>query len=221
MRPGLVAAISVVIHVCACLALLASRGGTEIVSDLAARQAWILIHTSLWIRTWLVWALASASLVALTVVWTRHLVRLGVPRGWALLGCGLVALGLPFDLVGESVNIVWATRPQSLADFAAAVRAYQLVSVAVANGLYCLGGLILSVLSWRAGWLRGPMAGLGFVMWSVGLGLTVAAILEHGPAMAITGAAVMSLYLIFAAWLGWRFPRGTGLYPAENVTDRV
>jgi hypothetical protein len=207
MRPGIVAATSVVIHVVACLALLASRGGTEIVSDRAQRQAWILTHTPLWIATWLVWALASISLVALTLVWTQQLLRLGMPRRWTFLGGGLVALGLPFDLVGESFNIGWATRPQSLADFAVAVRAYQLVSVAVANGLYCLGGLALSILSWRAGWLRGPMAGAGFLLWSIGLLLTLAAILENDVAMTVTGAAVMALYIPFAAWLGMRFPR--------------
>ena len=52
--------------------------------------------------------------------------------------------------------IVRATRGDlAQAQFAAAMRHYELLGPAAANGLYCVGGLLLSGVSWRSGWLRG------------------------------------------------------------------
>jgi hypothetical protein len=196
----------VAVHLLACLGLLASAGGTEVVADPAERARWVAGHVLLWRATWLAWALASTSLLALTTVWVARLLELGVWHRAALVGWLLVAVGLCFDLAGEGLNALAPTQPgRSVADFAWAARWYALLSAGTANGLYCVGGLLLSGLSWRAGWLRGGAGVLGFAMWLVGLALTGMVIIDNGPGMIVTGAAVMLLFIPWAALVGWRF----------------
>jgi hypothetical protein len=204
-RRRVVAWVVVVVHVVACVALLLVRGGTEIVPDMAERHRWVAAHAPLWVATWLLWALASMSLAAFTFVWTARLLELGAPRRWAMLGCAVVTAGVFFDLAGESVNVVWLTAPgQTVTEFARGARLYGVLSAAIANGLYCVGGLLLSALAWRVGWLRGGVGVLGFAMWGVGLALTVAAVHDNGPAMVVSGGGVMALYVPWAALVGWR-----------------
>jgi hypothetical protein len=210
LAPAIIAGIAVVVHVLACVALLVVRSGTEIEPDMALRAAWVHVHPVRWSATWLLWALASMSLLAFTIVWACRLRQAVAFRGWIVLGCGILGVGVAFDLVGESINIVGPTLPGcTVADFAFFVRTYALLSAAAANGLYCVGGLLLSAQAWKVGWLRGWVGLLGFVMWTVGLGLTAAALADNGPGMIVTGGAVMLLYIPWAAIVGYRLP-GTG-----------
>jgi hypothetical protein len=210
-RATIIVWIGVGIHIVACLALLAVAGGTEVVADMAQRSDWVAEHVPLWVLTWLFWAMASMSLGAFALVWTSRLLEANVSRSWAMAGCAIIVLGVPFDLVGESLNLIGLTWPRITVDkFARVARLYGILSAALANGLYCLGGLLLSRLSWRAGWLRGWPGILGFVMWSVGLLLTVTALVDFGPGMIVTGGAVMGLFIPWAALVGWR------LSPAAN-----
>jgi hypothetical protein len=204
-RRAYVAWVSVAIHVLACLALMAAAGGTELVSEMGDRQSWVLQHTALWVVTWLLWALASMSLLAFCCVWAGRLLELRAPRTPVLLSCFVIAVGVAFDLCGETLNMTWLTDPaRSLADFAWGARAYNVLSVAVANGLYCIAGLWLSALSWRAGFLRGSVGVLGVTMWLVGLALTGMALVEFGPGIIVTGGLVMALYIPWATLVGWR-----------------
>ena len=132
-------------------------------------------------------------------------------RRTVVSGCLLIAAGLVCDLSGEALQIVWATEAAAAPeDFAAAVRCYNVLGPGVANGLYCIGGLMLSVCSWRTGWLRGAAGVLGIAVWIVGLGLTAAAFAEHRIAMLAFGAAVMLLFLPWAAIMAWRLRPGNG-----------
>jgi hypothetical protein len=198
--------VAVAVHVLACVALMASVSGTEFVEDAGERLRWVQRHVGGWAATWTCWALASMSLTAFAAVWVARLVECGASRRAAATGFLLLALGLPFDLVGESFNLVWPTgsRMLSVADFLRGARLYALLSAATANGLYCAGGLVLSVVSWRLGWLRGWVGVLGFLVWGVGLGLTAAVLLESGPAMITTGAGLMALFIPWATLVGWR-----------------
>ena len=81
---------------------------------------------------------------------------------------------------------------------------HTLLSPGIANGLYCAGGLLLSVVSWRSGWLRGWAGVTGFLTWSVGLSLTVFAFQNHREGVIVSGGLLMALFIPWAAWLGWR-----------------
>jgi hypothetical protein len=204
-RRTIVAWVVVAVHVAACLALLASAGGTETEPDVAARARSVAGHVPLWVTTWTVWALASMSLLAFFVAWAARLLELGAARAAVVAGCLTCAAGVSFDLVGESVNLIGPVEPgQTVTEFARATRLYAVLSAGTANGLYCIGGLLLSALSWRVGFLRGRAGALGVVMWLVGLGLTATVVLREEWGMIATGAGVMALYIPWAAWVGWR-----------------
>ncbi|HMF18971.1 MAG TPA: hypothetical protein VKE98_17315 [Gemmataceae bacterium] len=204
-RSRLIAWIVVAVHIPACLGLIAVAGGTEIVADMAQRRDWVGNHVPLWVLTWFLWALASMSLGAFVLVWTGRLLEVHVPRFWTIIGCAVVLIGIPFDLAGECVNVMALTQPGiSVDEFAHVARLYGILSAVIANGLYCLGGLILSGVSWQAGWLRGRLGILGLVMWSVGILLTLTAIIDFRMGMVVSGGAVMALFIPWAAMVGWR-----------------
>jgi hypothetical protein len=208
LAPAIIAGIGVVVHILACVGLLSVSGGTEIVDDMRQRAAWVAGHPALWSATWMVWVLASMSLFAFTIVWAARLLEVGSAPRWVRTGCGMIGIGVLFDLVGESINLVGSTLPQlTVAQFAGYARTYALLSAGTANGLYCIGGLLLSVLAWRIGWLRGWVGLMGLVMWTVGLGLTAMVVADNGPGMIATGAAVMVLYIPWSALVGWRLTR--------------
>lgn len=205
-RGQVIAAACVAVHLAACLLLVLAAGGTEMNAHLLARQQWIIAHTGLWVCTWVTWMLASLSLLAYCIAWAQRLVREGARPAWLWSGCGLIAVGLIGDLCGEWVNIAHLTAPGlSLAEFTRGARFYALASAGFANGMYCIGGLALSTAAWRVRFLRGFPAALGFAMWSAGLLLTVAAVLDIRQMIVITGAAVMGMFVPWAAWVGRQF----------------
>jgi hypothetical protein len=195
----------VAIHVAACLLLLSVAGGTEIVPDKAERARWVAEHPARWAATWTTWALASLSLLAFVVVWAAHLLEQRTARIGTILACLLCAAGVASDLIGETVNLVGPTAPRAtLEDYIHAARLYAILSVAIANGLYCVAGLLLSVIAWRIGSLHGYVGILGFGMWIVGLVLTGMAVAGNEQGMVVTGGAVMVLFIPWAAMVGWR-----------------
>jgi hypothetical protein len=230
-RSRIIAWIVVGVHIPACLGLIAVSGGTEMVADMSQRRAWVANHMPLWTLTWILWAVASMSLGGFVLVWTSRLLNYQAPRFLTVAGCAIILLGIPFDVAGECLNVMGLTEPGiSVDEFARLARWYGILSAATANGLYCLGGLLLSRLSWQAGWLRGWLGIFGMVMWSVGMLLTVTAIIDFRMGMVVSGGAVMALFLPWAALVGWRLgvDRGSNsnnsaahaISPADAELDR-
>jgi hypothetical protein len=208
-RRSVMAAACVACNAAACVGLLLVRSGTEAVPDLAERARWIGSATPLWATIWFMWSLASMSLLAFFVAWASHLVQAGGSRIAALGSCLLCALGVVCDLGGEVVNIVWLPEAvYRLAEFVYAADIYRWLSPVTANGLYCLAGLLLNGVAWRSGCLHRPLALLGVGVWTVGLTLTATAILKMYGGMIVAGAAVMTLFLPWAALVGWRLRPG-------------
>lgn len=195
----------VAVHIAACVGLLLASGGTEAQPLIAQRAEWVGDHAASWTVLWVGWMVASTSLLALFIVWGKHLARLGGNRAGIVAGCVLCAIGLACDLTGELVNIRLTRSGISVAQFASEARLYALLGAGAANGLYCLGGLVMSAISWRCRFQRDWLGLLGFLMWTIGIGLTVAAALDHPPSMVVTGAGVMITFIPWAALTGWRF----------------
>lgn len=207
-RARFVAWVSVAIHIAACLGFVVCTEGLELEPSLEQRFAWITAHKGLWIATWVLWAFASMSLIAFAFVWSRELQARGTARAVALSGFLVLALGLPFDLAGECVNIVGPFQSaQTVEGFGKFSRLYTILGVGIANGLYCTGGFILSYFSYELGWLRGPMSYLGFAMWGSGFYLTVAALGNLRIPMVVLGGLLMALFIPWATWVGWRMGR--------------
>jgi hypothetical protein len=206
-------------HLTACLGLLAIAGGTEINPEMTSRWRWVAERPTLWTSVWALWSVASIGLLAFCLTWAGGLLERWADRAWLTIGCAIVAIGVAFDLVGETVLIAVATRGGlSASEFALAARRYQLMSPGVANGLYCIGGLILSAISWRRGWLKGAAGIAGFAIWMIGLELTAATVFEQRRAMVASGAVVMLLFLPWAVVVGWRLRRHS---PVSNPPAAV
>jgi hypothetical protein len=194
-NPARLAQWIVAVHVLACLLLLSVAPGTELQPDMAARAAWVDAHRLRWTLNWLCWMVGSMSIGVLFVLWSRALKE---PRK-GIVACLICITGSGFDLIGE-----WTYIRTTIDTFARDAALYTFVSPGIANGLYCVGGLILSVLAWRDGLLRGAVGLLGFATWIVGLALTIAALVHLPITMAITGAATMGLFIIWATLLSLR-----------------
>jgi hypothetical protein len=113
-----------------------------------------------------------------------------------LAGFALAATGVLFDATAESIFAGWMPERMDLARTAA------VLSGAFANGLYCVGGLLLTVASGRllAGWRRAWT----YATWTIGLGLTVAAILGSVPLLVAFTAATMTSFLGWLLFVGRR-----------------
>jgi hypothetical protein len=195
-RRRIIAWICASLHLVSCAGLLISRRGTEMQLDMGLRMAWVHEHAAVWIVTWITWSLSSMSLLALLVVWSAALIEMGVNRSITIGCCLLCAIGVAFDLSGEAVNIISLTRfGLTVDEFASGAMLYAVLGAGIANGLYCIAGLILNVVAWRVGHVRGWLGSLGFAVWISGFGLTVATLSESRVAMIITGAAVMVLFI--------------------------
>ncbi|MBI3464523.1 MAG: hypothetical protein HY000_15940, partial [Planctomycetes bacterium] len=86
-RRTIVAWTAVVLHVIACVGLIAVHGGTEAEADISERARWVTGSAPLWTAVWLSWSLASMSLLAFVIVWSARLQQLGSPRLWVVAGC--------------------------------------------------------------------------------------------------------------------------------------
>jgi hypothetical protein len=174
IRRRIVSWICTVLHVVACMGLLAVQGGTEMQPDMSARLDWITARPEVWVAAWVTWSLASMSLLALLMAWSERLVEAGVSRTVTRACCATCAIGLLNDLAGEAVNICWLTWPNlTVAAFARGARIYAYLGAGIANGLYCFAGIVLSAVAWRVRQLRGWLGLLGFVMWKTSLTLRV------------------------------------------------
>jgi hypothetical protein len=153
--------------------------------------------------------------LAVVNLWTRRLCEWSEVQSAALAGWLIVACGVLLDLCGETKLILWAGKPQiNEVGFALALVWYQRLSPAAANGLYCIGGLLLSAVSWQVGLVRGLTGALGIAMWLVGMGLTLATQAGSTAGMAVTGAGVMLLYLVWAPLLALRVSGREAASPA-------
>ena len=162
------------------------RFGTEIVPLPADRIAYITAHPVLWRAGWCVWIAAGVSLVAFYAWWGGFLED---PR-WGLAAVAIAAVGLSCDFAGESILIAWLPR-----DYEHLARAATLLSGAAANGLYTLGGIILTIATPS---IRGFLRAMTWTMWLAGGALTALAIAGSPLGIAVATAI---LFAMFCPWV--------------------
>lgn len=198
--------LSVAAHIAAGFALLLVQQGTEIGGAPPQRLEFVASHPQLWTAAWSIWMIASASFLAFAIAWTAKIWETSsdaAERWISAAACVLGLLGISCDLAGETTLIFWLPHAKTPEEFLATYRIYQWLSPAIANGLYCLAGLLLSAISWRQGWLAGLGGAIGFGIWTIGLVLTIAAIVDSTSLMLLTGAATIGLFIPWQAWLGY------------------
>lgn len=216
----------VAIHVVA-IAMLAFilRPGTIIESnDPAARASYVSSHVTAWTLGWSTWMLAAASLVGLYAWWGERVIRStgGSPvsaaehrrAAYATLAVVVAAFGTVFDFSGEGSLILllveWLPKISGgsfavwdFAPFARTERAFTLLSAGAANGLYTVGGILLTFLTPDLPkWVRAAM----WLTWLAGIGMTIAAVANHTAGLVISTALLFPPFLIYVAWMGARWP---------------
>jgi hypothetical protein len=82
-------------------------------------------------------------------------------------------------------------------------RAFTLLSAGAANGLYTVGGIMLTLITpGLPKWVRAAM----WITWVAGIGMTVSAVANHTPGMVLTSAALFPPFLVWVVWMGARWP---------------
>lgn len=204
-RGRLIAGFAVIVHIAGCLGLLLAREGLEMTPSLEERWYWIQGHVPLWTAVWWVWVLCSLSFPAFVTAWTLALQGKRKTSAVIWTGLALACLGVLFDLAGEVIYITQLPLTKTLERFTEGVTFYTFSSAAVANGLYALAGIFMSVTSWKHGFLRGFTGLLGFAVWAMALALTITALITHRWGIVITAAATMTLFIPWMVLAGRRF----------------
>lgn len=168
-------------NLAAALALLTMLApGTPLVDE-PARAAYVRDHLALWRAGWSLWVLAAISLLVFYRWWG---VRIGAGPG----PLAFAVAGFAADLVAESLLIAVAPdRPE-------VARPSFALTGAVANGLYTLAGVLLTLRTPR---LRGAFAAWTWTVWASGAALSAAALVD---VPLLVAAATAVLFALFVPW---------------------
>jgi hypothetical protein len=163
--------------------LVLLRGGSEAVSDVGQRVAYLSQHADRWRAGWLLWMLAAQSLAGFYAWWgSRAAVRT------ALIAFGVAAAGLVCDFAGESLFIGWLPDPQTSLH-----RIASLLTGGAGNGLYTVAGIILTLS------IPGvPFRALAWLTWASGIALTIFTIANIPSAVVVSSGVLM---IAFITWL--------------------
>lgn len=187
--------------------LFALRPGTQVEPDPMLRAGFIVRNLALWRLGWAVWMAAALSTLGLYAWWAGR-IRAG---RWAIVGVLTGAAGIVCDLSGEALLAAW------LPDRAAAMlnspngdttraflhieRSATSATAIWANGLYVLGGVILTLATKS---LRGWLLGMTWCIWIAGLGMSVSAAIDFAAGIVITSGVLFPLFIIWCVMLARR-----------------
>lgn len=182
------------------------RGGMPVGGDLTSRVAFIQANLTLWQLGWLLWMSCALGLMLFAC-----LLATALPQGMLrTIGLTLVCLGIVPDLSAETL---YAFILPQLAQHGASLESLQLVDQLamyltgfLGNGLYNLGGLLLSIELWRSQLILRRYTLLGVVAWLLGLGLSASIAMQQlGAAEALTAASMTlsTLWFLLIAWQLW------------------
>lgn len=166
-------------------------------SLLADRMGHVAAHPAWWILGWGLWHLAALSLVALYV---------GLAGQWAgrsPILCGLAlmvsAAGLCADLGAETFYMGLAA-DLGAQDFSRLERVVGLLTGYLGNGLYTMGGLLLTIAGWRQ--LPVSLQTMALVVWGAGGVLSGATLFESAAVQFWSTAILMPSVVLWCAGIG-------------------
>ena len=155
------------------------RGGLPVDTTVTERMVFILQNRAVWTASWMVWMLAAIGLLVFCFILESALTTACLT---ARIGLSLVCLGIVPDLMAE---VIYAfVMPQVLTQSISSELFQLLEIVAVlltgflGNGLYNLGGLLLTLAAIRQGIVQSWVALWGLFAWLCGLGLSAVVALQ-------------------------------------------
>lgn len=204
---GGLSVVAVVGIACVTMALFL-RHGLPAGTELEERMAFIAAYPIAWPLAWLPW-MASALGLLLFCFWLRDYAPAGTARSF---GITLVAIGVAPDIAAELMYAV--VLPELIQrDAVEAFRTFELLATlltgALANGAYCLGGLVLNLALFGNRRFPRRVAAAGLPAWIAGLGLSAAVFGGWmGTAVVLTGVSMtLSLVWMFVITVYvFRFP---------------
>ena len=168
--------------------------GTTLVPNVDDRVRYIAEHIVAWRAGWLVWMTAAVTLLWFYLWWRA---RVGGPH----VAIAVAFLGIVADWTAELALII--AGPEGHA--AVAGFAFFLTG-AVANGLYTIAGIVLTL----ATPLGTAARAYAVLMWSAGGLLSVGAALDLPLLTALATAELFALFIPWCVWLGRRLGDGSG-----------
>ena len=176
--------------------------GTEV-----ARREFIAAHPVAWQIGWLIWMPASLALVLLFLAWADTLEF----KVWGMMAVALCFAGAIVDWLDETLLVglvpTLAARAASEA-FAASLfgwweRYYLVASLGLANGLYSVGGLLLSVLAFKTHGFPRWLAWLSAVTWAFSLAISFFGLLNDRGGIFVVSAVAFALFMPWILVLGY------------------
>lgn len=177
------------------------RHGTRVAADPLAQARYVGSHLTVWSIGWALWMAAAASLVGFYAWWGGK-----IGGGWlATSAVVLTACGMVCDFSGEGSALLRMVEHVSAFDraaFSQIERQFTWLSAGAANGLYTLGGAILTLLTPNVPrWVRWAMG----LTWLAAAAMTVAAVVGSTGGLVVATVIVFPLLSLWVAWMGLRW----------------
>lgn len=172
------------------------RGGFPVGNELSERMQFIADNLSLWRAGWYLWMLSALGLLTFCTMLAQQ-----VPSGpLRTLGLTLVAIGIAPDLMAEVIYsfILPLAIAEGTGHLALIERLAMFFTGFLGNGLYNLGGLLLTLLLIRAQRLARWVSITGLISWSLGLGLSAAVAMNN---MALTEFFTATAMVCSTLWM--------------------
>ena len=181
----------------ACLSMhFVLRWGLPVDTDASRQIQFVASNQGIWKLGWLSWNLAAIALLCFCAMLYQHSNRALTPK----LGLFCVAIAVFPDLRAEYLlgfGLSELALVASAEEFVALQhRGIQLTGV-YANGLYNIGGLMLTLSLLTESKLARGVAGIGIISWLIGLSLSFSTLAGNFKASELATASSRSLNLIF------------------------
>ncbi|GAB1255608.1 hypothetical protein NBRC116494_01100 [Aurantivibrio plasticivorans] len=149
------------------------RDGLPIDSDISSRMEFIATNRTLWTLSWFAWMLSALGLFIFCTIFANKLRSSPLK----IVGLAFVGMGIAPDLIAE-VNYAFII-PEILVNGADEQTFLTLETLSIyltgflGNGLYNLGGVVLTISAIRQGLIRSWVAIWGVTAWILGLLLSL------------------------------------------------
>ena len=174
------------------------RGGLPIDNSLEERLAFIAGNGFIWSITWFAWMLSAIGLFVFCAILADEL----KPNILRTIGIALVGMGIAPDLIAE---VIYAFVIPEVIDRALDSQLVEVLEITamhltgyLGNGLYNLGGLLLTVVACQQGILRVWIAIWGITAWVLGLMLSLSVAIGSVKAAELFTAVSM---VLSTAWM--------------------
>ncbi|MCI0396300.1 MAG: hypothetical protein L0332_30745 [Chloroflexi bacterium] len=183
-------------------------------TPLESRRAFIAAHPAAWGAGWATWMVAALSLLLFLLAWADTL----EPKGWGVAAAGVALAGAILDWTNEVTAIFlvpgWA-RQAALDPFFAQLyelweQSFLVLTSGLANLLYGLGGLVLTLVAWRAAHFPRWLAWWGLSAWLLTIALSAVAFAGQTTVLAPIVPLVFGLFIPFSLVVGYRWLAGPG-----------